>query len=129
MKSPLIIAATASLGLACLKLLAFSLTGSMIVLSSFFDSTVDSVVSLINHQVFKYARIEADDDHPFGHGGAEVVAAAVQGAIILILGLYVMYESGLRLLYSEDISESKNILIASGVMVFSHLVVSQSRNL
>ena len=55
MKSPLIIAATASLGLACLKLLAFSLTGSMIVLSSFFDSTVDSVVSLINHQVFKYA--------------------------------------------------------------------------
>ena len=30
-----------------------------------------------------------------------------------------MYESGLRLLYSEVISESKNILIASGVMVFS----------
>ena len=81
MNSPLIFASLASFFLALIKLLAFMMTGSMIVLSSMFDSLVDTTVSLINHQVFKYARKEANVNYPFGRGGVEVVAA-----VLILLG-------------------------------------------
>ena len=119
MNSPLIFASLASFFLALIKLIAFMMTGSMIVLSSMFDSLVDTTVSLINHQVFKYARKEANVNYPFGRGGVEVVAAVFQGSVILVLAFYVMYESIIRLLTKYDHIEAQNLFLATSVMCFS----------
>ncbi len=75
-----------SLALTVFKLLGFYLSGSMIVLASFYDSLTDSLVSYLNFIFYRKAREKADPQHPFGHGGFEVVSSLVQGILITILG-------------------------------------------
>jgi ferrous-iron efflux pump FieF len=78
-------AAIAALGAAFLafaKLLLFAWTGSLIVALSAWDSAQDVLVSFLNQKIIKYARQTADDDHPYGHGKAESIAALGQGALI-----------------------------------------------
>lgn len=64
------------------KLGLFFFTGSLVVALSTWDSVMDVIVSLANRQVIQFARIDADHNHPYGHGRAESIAALAQGCII-----------------------------------------------
>jgi ferrous-iron efflux pump FieF len=65
-----------------LKLSAWLMSGSVSLLASLVDSTMDSMVSIINLFAVRYAMTPADEDHRFGHGKAESVAGLVQAAFI-----------------------------------------------
>lgn len=65
-----------------LKLGAWLMSGSVSLLASLVDSTMDSLVSVINFFAIRYAMTPADEDHRFGHGKAEAVAGLVQAAFI-----------------------------------------------
>jgi ferrous-iron efflux pump FieF len=82
-----------SLALTLLKLLGFYLSGSMIVLASFYDSLTDSLISYLNFLFYRKAREKADPQHPFGHGGFEVVSSLAQGILITILGCLLAWQS------------------------------------
>jgi ferrous-iron efflux pump FieF len=69
--------------LASSKLGIYAWTGSLIVALSAWDSTMDVLVSYLNHKIIKYARQSADTDHPYGHGKAESIASLGQGALII----------------------------------------------
>lgn len=93
-------ASVAALGaglLALSKLLLFLSTGSMIVGLSAWDSSIDVCVSLINRRIVRFARQSADDDHPYGHGKAESIAALGQGALIFGGALLIFASSARRL--------------------------------
>ena len=64
------------------KLGAWLLSGSVSVLASLVDSTMDSLVSLVNFFAIRYAMAPADEDHRFGHGKAEAIAGLIQAAFI-----------------------------------------------
>jgi ferrous-iron efflux pump FieF len=95
---PLLWACWLSLILAIGKGAAFGLTGSTVVLASFYDSTIDSLVSGINYWLFRLAREGPDREHPFGHGGFEVISSLVQGVLIAVMALSVIYTSITRLI-------------------------------
>jgi ferrous-iron efflux pump FieF len=79
-------AGSAAIGVAifliAIKLGAWLLSGSVSVLASLVDSTMDSVVSIINFIAIRYAMTPADEDHRFGHGKAESIAGLIQAAFI-----------------------------------------------
>ena len=111
-----------SLVLAVVKLAAFFFSGSMLVLGSFFDSFADMLSSAINHYVFNLSREEADREHPFGHGGFEVVAGLVQGLIIVFLGGMLLVEIVRNALNPADLAmERDGLPIAVLVMVTAAL--------
>ncbi|MBB6676715.1 cation diffusion facilitator family transporter [Cohnella lubricantis] len=56
----------------------------------------------------------ADDDHPYGHGKAEVIAAAMVAIILAIAALWIGYQSTLSLINPPE-SESWLPLIAAAV--------------
>ncbi len=64
------------------KLAAWLLSGSVSVLASLVDSTMDTLVSVINFMAIRYAMTPADEDHRFGHGKAEAIAGLIQAAFI-----------------------------------------------
>ena len=68
--------------LIAIKLGAWLLSGSVSVLASLVDSTMDGVVSIINFIAIRYAMTPADEDHRFGHGKAESIAGLIQAAFI-----------------------------------------------
>lgn len=86
------VAAACAFGLAVLKLILFWTTGSLIIGFSAWDSFVDVLVSLLNRKVILFARQDADDNHPYGHGKAECIANLGQGALIIGGALYVFAE-------------------------------------
>lgn len=68
--------------LIALKLSAWLMSGSVSLLASLVDSTMDSMVSIINFFAIRYAMTPADKEHRFGHGKAEPVAGLAQAAFI-----------------------------------------------
>lgn len=86
-----------SLALALAKGFVFLMSGSLVVLSSFFDSFSDAIISFVNSRMYTMARQSADKEHPFGHGGYEVLSALIQGTVMMSMAAVVLVESTQRL--------------------------------
>jgi ferrous-iron efflux pump FieF len=65
-------------------------THSVTMLASLIDSTTDLVISLLSFIVVRYSLKPADDDHQFGHGKAEALAALAQALLITGSALYLL---------------------------------------
>ncbi len=118
----LLFAALFSAFLSIIKLLGFLYTGSLIVLASFFDSLADTASSLINNFIYKKSLASADKEHPFGHGGFEVIGALIQGLLITFFGASLFIESMRKLSSGAYQSiDPKTLPFAIGVMLFSAL--------
>ncbi|GAB4125871.1 MAG: CDF family cation-efflux transporter FieF [Rhodothalassiaceae bacterium] len=59
------------------------LTGSSAMLSSAADSALDLMASLVTLMAVRAALRPPDDEHRYGHGKAEALAALVQGTVML----------------------------------------------
>ena len=99
------------------KLLAFLLTGSLVVLSSFLDSISDTILSLINRRLHKAAIARADREHPYGHGGIEIVASLIQGMFLAGFGFFVVGEALLRLYRGSGATEINLEQFGTGFLV------------
>ncbi|MEZ4742539.1 MAG: cation diffusion facilitator family transporter [Bdellovibrionota bacterium] len=111
-----------SLFLALLKGIGFYFSGSLLVLASLMDSIADAFTSFINLKVSNLAKTDADKEHPFGHGGFEVAASLVQGFIIVLFGLNIIFEAMRRLIYvNSSIVHLDEAKIAISILVFSAL--------
>ena len=102
--------------LMALKLWAWIASGSVAMLSSLADSSLDGAASLFTLLAVGYAAMPADEDHRFGHGKAEAMAAMVQALLVGISATLVAIEATNRLRNPEQIAEST---LALGVMVVS----------
>lgn len=65
-----------------IKLVAWFYTDSAALLASVTDSSLDLFISGLNFFIIRIALKPADDDHRFGHGKAEQLAALAQGAFV-----------------------------------------------
>lgn len=65
-----------------IKIIAWWYTGSVSILAALVDSLVDIAASLTNLLVVRYSLQPADDEHTFGHGKAESLAALAQSMFI-----------------------------------------------
>lgn len=79
-------ATLASLSVACIlivtKGIAWWLSGSVSLLAGLTDSLLDGAASFLNLLAVRYALRPADDDHRYGHGKAEALAAMAQALFI-----------------------------------------------
>lgn len=88
------IAATAmASALLLIKILAWWYTGSVSILAALVDSLVDIAASLTNLLVVRYSLQPADDEHTFGHGKAESLAALAQSMFISGSALFLFLTS------------------------------------
>lgn len=107
--------ATAST-LIVVKLAAWGLTGSVALLSTLIDSTLDAAASLINLWAVRHALTPADQEHRFGHGKAEPLAGLGQAAFIVGSGALLLAQAVNRLQHPVEVA---NADIGTGVMLFS----------
>lgn len=81
------------------KIFAWWYTGSVSLLAALVDSLVDIAASLTNLFVVRYSLQPADDEHTFGHGKAESLAALAQSMFISGSALF-LFLTGLQHLAS-----------------------------
>ena len=113
-------AATAATATACLlislKLVAYLASGATSVLAALVDSLMDAAASLLNLLALRFATQPADDEHRFGHGKMESLAALGQSLFITGSALLLAIEGMSRLVKPAPVTA---LPWAIGVMLFS----------
>jgi len=102
-KAP-IIAMSVAFFLAIIKFIVWIFSGSIAILSSAVDSLLDSLVSIFNYFAIRYSKEEADREHNYWHWKIEAIAASIEGTIITLSWIYIIYESIRKLITPEKIS-------------------------
>jgi len=116
MRAATLLAVIVALMLIAAKLAAWLATGSVALLSTLIDSSLDAFASLINLAAVHHSLAPADKEHRFGHGKAEPLAGLAQSAFITGSALFLVSEAGHRLFEPSPVSNSG---IGIAVMVFS----------
>jgi cation diffusion facilitator family transporter len=102
-----------------IKITAWYITRSMAILTDALESTVNVIAALIGWYSLYISAQPKDRDHPYGHGKAEFLSAAVEGTLIILAGLIIIYESILHLIDPQPIHELEKgfilILITAGI--------------
>ena len=81
-----------------LKFAAFTMTGSIGLLSDAMEALVNLAAGLVALGALTVAERPADDDHAYGHEKAEYFSSAVEGTLILLAAFGIMYAASGRLL-------------------------------
>ncbi len=82
-----------SVVLFAIKILAYFITGSLAILTDALESIVNVVAGFIGLYSLYIAAKPSDRDHPYGHGKAEFISAAVEGGLIVSAGLVILYQT------------------------------------
>jgi ferrous-iron efflux pump FieF len=86
-----------ALFLVALKTYATWDTGSVAMLGSLADTTLDLIASLITFFGVRWAAMPADEEHRYGHGKAEALAALVQVILISVSAMAIAWRAVDRL--------------------------------
>ena len=101
-----------SLFLVAIKLAVGFITNSMAIFVSALDSLMDVGSSIVNLIASLKAAKPPDDDHAYGHGKIESLAALFQSTLIGFSGLMLLVEAVKRLIYGSRVEN-----IPSGIAV------------
>jgi cation diffusion facilitator family transporter len=75
------------------------------ILTDALESTVNVVAGLIGVYSLYVSAKPRDMDHPYGHGKAEFISAAVEGTLITVAGFVIIYESIDNLIHPHAIQQ------------------------
>lgn len=87
------IGALANLVLAALKIAGGIFGRSTAMLADGIHSLSDLLTDVVVLFTHKIGQLPADENHPYGHGRAETIGATLVGAVIIIAGFGLAYES------------------------------------
>lgn len=76
-----------------MKVIAWYLTHSVAILTDALESTVNVIAGLIGVYSLYVSAKPKDWDHPYGHGKAEFLSAAIEGTLITLAGFVIIYEA------------------------------------
>ncbi|CFQ65010.1 ferrous iron efflux protein F [Yersinia frederiksenii] len=106
-----------------IKIFAWWHTGSVSLLAALVDSLVDLAASLTNLFVVRYSLQPADEEHTFGHGKAESLAALAQSMFISGSALFLFLTGFQHLASPEPLQDPSIGIWVTLVALFSTLIL------
>lgn len=97
--------AAVSIILLLVKVTAWFITGSVAILTDALESIVNVVAGLVGVYSLYVSAKPQDRDHPYGHGKAEFISAAMEGFMITIAAVLIIYEAINNLLHPHQIKK------------------------
>jgi cation diffusion facilitator family transporter len=116
----------ASLVTMALKFGAWFLTGSVSLLSDAVESLVNLVGALVALAALTIAARPADAGHAFGHDKAEYFSSGIEGALILVAALSIVYTAMERFLHPRVLHDLGPGLLVSLVAGLVNLAVARA---
>ncbi len=104
------------------KTIAWYITGSVAILTDAFESIVNVTAGLIGVYSLYISAKPKDQDHPYGHGKAEFISAAIEGSLISIAGFIIIYEAVNNLVHPHEIKKLDYgiiLIVISGLINYS----------
>ncbi len=111
--------AALSVILFAVKIVAWYLTNSVAILTDALESIVNVAAGLFGVYALYVSGKPRDTDHPYGHGKVEFISAAVEGTMITIAGIFIIWEAANNLAHPHEIKQLDTglILIAASAVI------------
>ncbi len=87
------------------KIVAYFLTSSVAILTDALEGIVNVVAGFFGLYSLYLSAKPKDEDHPYGHGKIEFVSAAVEGTMICIAGLFILYTAVNHILHPGQLQK------------------------
>ena len=100
---------TSNVILSVLKIITGILSGSLSIISEAIHSLSDFFASVLTFFSVMKSSQPADNDHPYGHGKYEDMAGFIEGLLIILASLFIIYEATKKIVFGIDI-DTENIL-------------------
>lgn len=102
-----------------IKFFAYFSTGSVAILTDALESIVNVAAASITLVSLRVAARPRDWSHPYGHGKAEFISAGIEGTLIVVAGLLILYESIDRLMHPLPLRQLEGgiVLIALSALL------------
>jgi len=120
-KKATIVSSTVAAILTLIKLIIGIMSGSVAVLASAIDSVLDLFVSIFNYFAISNSEKPADQYFNYGRGKIEALASVIEGTIITISGLFLLYQAINKYVSGET---SKYADISILVMIISLIITT-----
>jgi cation diffusion facilitator family transporter len=105
-----------AVALIALKAFALGASGSVSILASLTDSVLDLIASLATFYAVRWAAAPPDEEHRYGHGKGEAMAALVQAGLIFASAVFIGWEALQRIVDPRPVGAGG---WAVGVMIVS----------
>ncbi|MGN6494227.1 MAG: cation diffusion facilitator family transporter [Agriterribacter sp.] len=108
-----------------IKIVAWYITRSISILTDALESTVNVIAGFISLYSLYVAAKPRDTNHPYGHGKAEFLSAAVEGSLIIVAGLIIIYESIDNFIHPHELNQLDwGILLVAATAVINFITGS-----
>lgn len=123
--------------LVVIKMTVGVLSGSIAVLASAIDSLLDLTVSLFNYFALHNTEKDPDDNFNYGRNKLEPLAAVIEGTIISLSALFILYEALLKIAHPREMEYMgvsifvmlASIIITSLLVLFLNGVAKKTGNM
>ena len=107
-----------------LKLAVYFMSGVMALLAEALHTLSDIFVSSFLLAAAYYSRRAADQEHMFGYGRAQNIAALVAATLFISFTSYKLYEEAIPRLIASGETTYQNLWLAIGVIVISMVIAA-----
>jgi cation diffusion facilitator family transporter len=107
-----------------LKLVVYFMSGVMALLAEALHTLSDIFVSGFLLAAVYYSRRSADQEHMFGYGRAQNIAALVAATLFISFTSYKLYEESIPRLFASEETSYQNLWLAIGVVVGSMIIAA-----
>jgi len=121
-KKATVVSSSVAAVLTLIKLVIGFASGSVAVLASAIDSVLDMFVSIFNYFAISNSEKPADKTFNYGRGKIEALASVIEGTIITISGLFLLYQA-VKKAMSNEVSQ---LLETSIIVMLISLVITIS---
>jgi cation diffusion facilitator family transporter len=106
-----------------IKITAWWLTHSVAILTDALEGIVNIIAGLVGLYSLSIAYKPRDSNHPYGHGKAEFLSAAIEGTLIMLAGLFIIFEAVIQLVHPRVLEQlSYGILLVGISAVINYIV-------
>ncbi len=102
-----------------LKYWAGIASGSVAIIADAWHTLSDSITSIIVVISIRIASRPADEEHPFGHGRAEILATTIIGILLAVIAVEFFIESVQRLVNRETASYGTLAIVITAISVLA----------
>ena len=120
----LLIAIVLNVSITLAQVVGGIISGSLALLSDALHNFTDVISLIISYVANRLSRREASTRRTFGYKRAEIIAAFINAASLLVIAIYLVYEAVVRFIHPKPISAGLVIwlallaIVANGVSVF-----------
>ncbi len=106
-----------------IKIAAWHITQSLAILTDALESIVNIVAGIIGIYSLYLSSKPRDQEHPYGHGKIEFISAAIEGTLITVAGVFIIYKSFKNFAHPVQISKLDFGIILLGATAVVNYVI------